>query len=44
VPLYLNLVTSAAQEYGGSHHLGDQANVTRAGFIRVYRYSRDYRR
>jgi hypothetical protein len=44
VPLYLNLVTSAAQEYGGTHHLGDQANVTRAGFIRVYRYSRDYRR
>jgi hypothetical protein len=44
VPLYVNLVTSAAAEYGGQHQSGDRASVGRAGFIKVYRYSPQYKR
>jgi hypothetical protein len=43
VPLYLNLVVGATQEFGGRYHRGDAVRVKR-GRISVRRYSADYAR
>ena len=42
IPLFLNLVTGAAKEFGGTWHSSDYAKVKR-GTIRIWRYPAEYR-
>jgi len=43
VPLYVNLVLAASQEYGGSHHGSDKVRILN-GSIRIRRYAASYSR
>lgn len=41
VPLYVNLVLAASQEYGGSHHDSDEVKILN-GAIKIRRYDASY--
>ena len=43
VPLYVNLVLAASQEYGGSYHGSDKVKIVN-GSIDIRRYPADYSR